>query len=243
MSTRGLRAPALRGYVRNTRRRKMVLDVDLNVPPIENRDQEGTSAHANSQDMEPGQQGGPVPPAPIDVDDLDDDVVISTSRAFAEAKNNSRRNRGSTIVVDVDSEERMSRVASNTRNKRRRVNTNQTIINCDLYINLEGTSNSMFLAHLYAVQGSIGLGECVALSLLKENVQCVKPSPPPPKEPTFNCPVCMGPLVEEMSTKCGHIFCKTCIKAAIAAQGKCPTCRRKVTTMKETIRIYLPRAN
>ncbi|CAL5388048.1 unnamed protein product [Camellia sinensis] len=225
MSTRGLRAPALRGYVRNTRRRKMVLDVDLNVPPIENRDQEGTSAHANSQDMEPGQQGGPVPPAPIDVDDLDDDVVISTSRAFAEAKNNSRRNRGSTIVVDVDSaysiaEERMSRVASNTRNKRRRVNTNQTIINCDLYINLEGTSNSM-----------------------KENVQCVKPSPPPPKEPTFNCPVCMGPLVEEMSTKCGHIFCKTCIKAAIAAQGKCPTCRRKVTTMKETIRIYLPRAN
>ncbi|KAL7263951.1 hypothetical protein ACSBR1_001992 [Camellia fascicularis] len=143
MSTRGLRAPALRGYVRNTRRRKMVLDVDLNVPPSENRDQEGTSAHANSQDMEPGQQGGPVPPAPIDVDDLDDDVVISTSRAFAEAKNNSRRNRGSTIVVDVDSEERMSRVASNTRNKRRRVNTNQTIINCDLYINLEGTSNSM----------------------------------------------------------------------------------------------------
>ncbi|KAF5954618.1 hypothetical protein HYC85_007474 [Camellia sinensis] len=119
-----------------------------------------------------------------------------------------------------DTEERMSRVASNTRNKRRRVNTNQTIINCDLYINLEGTSNSM-----------------------KENVQSVKPSPPPPKEPTFNCPVCMGPLVEEMSTKCGHIFCKTCIKAAIAAQGKCPTCRRKVTTMKETIRIYLPRAN
>ncbi|GMP48578.1 hypothetical protein CsSME_00015882 [Camellia sinensis var. sinensis] len=245
MSTRGLRAPALRGYVRNTRRRKMVLDVDLNVLPIENRDQEGTSAHANSQDMEPGQQGGSVPPAPIDVDDLDDDVVISTSRAFAEAKNNSRRNRGSTIVVDVDSEERMSRVASNTRNKRRRVNTNQTIINCDLYINLEGTSNSMTMKHGYLEEHDVPVPGTYRRMVyrMKENVQCVKPSPPPPKEPTFNCPVCMGPLVEEMSTKCGHIFCKTCIKAAIAAQGKCPTCRRKVTTMKETIRIYLPRAN
>ncbi|KAF8391971.1 hypothetical protein HHK36_022311 [Tetracentron sinense] len=61
-------------------------------------------------------------------------------------------------------------------------------------------------------------------------------SVPPPKEPTFSCPVCMGPLAEEMSTKCGHIFCKNCIKAAIVAQSKCPTCRRKLT-MKDTIRV------
>lgn len=76
----------------------------------------------------------------------------------------------------------------------------------------------------------------------RENVQSVKPvspPPPPPKEPIFKCPICMGPLVEEMSTKCGHVFCKACIKAAISAQGKCPTCRRKVT-IKDTIRIYLP---
>lgn len=63
--------------------------------------------------------------------------------------------------------------------------------------------------------------------------------PPKPIQPTFSCPVCMGTLVEEMSTKCGHIFCKACIKASIAAQGKCPTCRRKIT-MKDTIRVYLP---
>lgn len=74
----------------------------------------------------------------------------------------------------------------------------------------------------------------------RENVQSVKPvPPPPPKEPIFKCPICMGPFVEEMSTKCGHVFCKACIKAAIGAQGKCPTCRRKVT-IKDTIRIYLP---
>lgn len=63
--------------------------------------------------------------------------------------------------------------------------------------------------------------------------------PPPPKEPTFGCPICMGPLNEEMSTKCGHIFCKACIKAAITAQGKCPTCRKRVYP-KDLIRVFLP---
>lgn len=63
--------------------------------------------------------------------------------------------------------------------------------------------------------------------------------PPPPKQPSFSCPICMGPLVEEMSTKCGHIFCKACVKAAITAQGKCPVCRKKVL-MKELIRVFLP---
>ncbi|KAG5567278.1 hypothetical protein RHGRI_002736 [Rhododendron griersonianum] len=206
------RGPPLKGYVSNSRRRKTVLEVDLNVPPSENRDQEGTSAHANFLVVEPS--------APIDVEAFDDDVVISSPRAFAQAKYNSRRRRGRTVVVDVDSviaEERTSGVAPNGRNKRRRVQSN--LINSDLYVNLEVASGSM-----------------------RENVQSVKPvppPPPPPKEPIFKCPICMGPFVEEMSTKCGHVFCKACIKAAIGAQGKCPTCRRKVT-IKDTIRIYLP---
>lgn len=77
----------------------------------------------------------------------------------------------------------------------------------------------------------------------RENVQIAEPSPPkPPKEPTFSCPICMGPLVEEMTTKCGHIFCKSCIKAAITVQGKCPTCRRKVTA-RDIHRVYLPTTN
>ncbi|XP_057474866.1 uncharacterized protein LOC130762982 [Actinidia eriantha] len=218
MSSRGITGTPLRGYVRNSRRRKTVLEVDLSVPPSENRNQVGTSGRANSRDVAPGQQGISVPPAPIDVEAFDDDVVISSPRAFTEAKNNSRRNRGSTVVVDVGSEERIPRVAPSGRYKRRRVSSNQTTINGDLYINLEGTSK-------------------------RENAQSVEPPPPPPpKERIFSCPVCMGPLVEEMSTKCGHIFCKACIKAAIAAQGKCPTCRRKAT-MKDTIRIYLPATN
>ncbi|KZV39074.1 hypothetical protein F511_30447, partial [Dorcoceras hygrometricum] len=68
------------------------------------------------------------------------------------------------------------------------------------------------------------------------------PPPPPPPEPTFNCPICMGPLLEETSTKCGHIFCKVCITKAIAAQHKCPTCRVKITS-KSIFRVYLPATN
>ncbi|KAI3450842.1 hypothetical protein Pfo_007507 [Paulownia fortunei] len=205
----------IRRYTRARSRRRM-LDVDLNaVPPSESRDLEGISNRTRSQDRQVPQEGDATLPPPIDLEAFDDDVIISSPRAFAEAKNNSRRNRGRTIVVDVDTDERSSR------NKRRRVSANQTIINCDLYINLEGSSNSMRKS-----------GQSVALPPSP-------PPPPPPKEPTFSCPVCMGPLVEEMSTKCGHIFCKACIKAAIAAQSKCPTCRRK-TTVKDIFRIYLP---
>ncbi|KAJ4900794.1 RING/U-box superfamily protein [Raphanus sativus] len=50
-----------------------------------------------------------------------------------------------------------------------------------------------------------------------------KPPPPPPEEPKFSCPICMCPFTEETSTKCGHIFCKGCIKTAISRQAKCPT--------------------
>jgi len=207
MSTRAARGATVRGY----RRRKAILDLDLNTaPPSDNRDQEGTSTQVVPNEIETGQLGRSVP-AMIDVEAIDDDVIESSPRAFAEAKNNSRRNGGRTIV-DVDIDER-TRVTQNNRNKRRRAPPNQTIINCDLYINLESGSNSK-----------------------KEGVTKL---PSPPKEPTFSCPICMGPLVEEMSTRCGHIFCKTCIKTAISTQSKCPTCRKNVT-VRELIRIFLP---
>ncbi|XP_018434961.1 uncharacterized protein LOC130504888 [Raphanus sativus] len=72
-----------------------------------------------------------------------------------------------------------------------------------------------------------------------EDVSPTPPPPPPPEEPKFSCPICMCQFTEEMSTKCGHIFCKGCIQMAISKQGKCPTCRKKVT-VKELIRVFLP---
>lgn len=199
----------LRGY----RRRKTLLD--LNVPPIEGREQEGTSTQAAIQGAEARPHS--VTPAAIDVEAFDDDVIESSPMAFAVAKDNAQRTRGQNVVVDVDTG-RTSRFTHNYRNsKRRRAQSNQTIVNCDLYINLESSSSST-----------------------REHVQPLQaPLPPPPKEVTFNCPICMGPLVEETSTRCGHIFCKTCIKAAIAAQAKCPTCRKRIT-VKELIRVFLP---
>ncbi|KAF8391972.1 hypothetical protein HHK36_022312 [Tetracentron sinense] len=226
MSTRGLRRPII-GYVRESRRRKIVLDVDLNDTPLgENSALEGTSTHVGLQEVQAIQQGGALPPATIDVEAIDDEVVISSPRSFAEASNKSRRNNEVMVVLDDDlevhqhhSEEPTTRLALNSYNRRRRALPNRTITNCDLTITLEVSNKTK--------------GKNVM------NPPEPPQSVPPPKEPTFSCPVCMGPLAEEMSTKCGHIFCKNCIKAAIVAQSKCPTCRRKLT-MKDTIRVYLP---
>ncbi|KAI4356367.1 hypothetical protein L6164_000396 [Bauhinia variegata] len=204
---------AVRGAaVRSYRRRKTALDLDLNrVPPSENHEQEGTSNQMEPQVVQAGQQPHSEQPAFIDVEAIDDDVVESSPMAFAEAKTNARRNRGRIIVDLVNSEDRV-RVNNNNRNKRRRDSTSEAI-NCEIYINLESSSSSMR--------------------------KYVTMEPEPPKEPVFNCPICMGPLVEEMSTRCGHIFCKNCIKAAICVQNKCPTCRKKVT-VKQLIRVFLP---
>ncbi|KAK4756546.1 hypothetical protein SAY87_006673 [Trapa incisa] len=80
------------------------------------------------------------------------------------------------------------------------------------------------------------------------NLKCSRSSLVPEKKPSlpedssFSCPICMGPLVEETSTRCGHIFCKACIRTAITAQPKCPTCRKKVT-VRGLIRVFLPATN
>ncbi|KAL1822824.1 hypothetical protein ACET3Z_009602 [Daucus carota] len=42
----------------------------------------------------------------------------------------------------------------------------------------------------------------------------------PQKKLEFTCPVCLGPIVQEMSTKCGHVFCKDCITQSTATQVK-----------------------
>ncbi|CAH1431933.1 unnamed protein product [Lactuca virosa] len=138
-------------YARGGRRRK-VLDVDLNdTPPNEDHEQvEGSS-----------------PPVPIDVEELDDDVIISSPRAFEQARNSSRRIARRTSVIDVESEE-----VGNHRNQRRRVQPEPQVLSGGLYVIWEGSSSSM-------------------------EERASLPSLPPPPEPTFNCPVCMGPLVEE----------------------------------------------
>ncbi|GKU86025.1 hypothetical protein SLEP1_g612 [Rubroshorea leprosula] len=211
MSTQELRGPPLRGF---RRRRNLP---DLNIPPTESRDQGGSSTQNLFQEVQTSQPAQPVQLALIDVEAIDDDVIESSPRSFAEAKNNSRRSCGGNIIVDLDSDRTTildsGRISDNNRPRRRRIPTSHPVINCKQYINLE--------------------------SSIQSKTQNVAEPPVPPKEPTFTCPICLGSLVEEMSTRCGHIFCKSCIKAALAVQAKCPTCRKRVT-VKELIRVFLP---
>ncbi|MBA0822309.1 hypothetical protein Goarm_019117 [Gossypium armourianum] len=95
MNTIESRGPSLRGY----QWRKVVLD--LNAPPCEIIEQEGTSEQVGLKEVA-CQPVHPASPATIDVEVIDDDVTESSATAFAEAKNNSRRSSGRT-VVDLDS--------------------------------------------------------------------------------------------------------------------------------------------
>ena len=61
-----------------------MLNVDLNAAlPAENRDQEETPIHVAPGNTTDGLRGASVTPAAIDVEALDDDVIISSPRAFA----------------------------------------------------------------------------------------------------------------------------------------------------------------
>ncbi|KAI8005099.1 E3 ubiquitin-protein ligase RNF4 [Camellia lanceoleosa] len=151
----------------------------------------------------------------------DDEVVICSPRSFAEAK--ARRNRGVIEVIDAESDFQRGcselRLFLESNNRCRRGPPKHTSVDNDCCVNLENNEKTK----------SKNVSEAPGVSQ----------SVPPPKAPGFSCPVCMGPFVEETSTKCGHIFCKMCIYAAIAVQNKCPTCRRKIK-VKDTFRIYLP---
>ncbi|XP_010442308.1 PREDICTED: LON peptidase N-terminal domain and RING finger protein 3 [Camelina sativa] len=195
---------------RGNRRRKAV--IDLNAVP---GDQEGTSASSvrAPTTLPPVVESQPVP-TPIDVDAIEDDVIESSASAFAEAKSKSRNARRRSLMVDVESGG-TTRVPANLSNKRRRIPSSEPIIDCE--------------------HASVNVVEVDMLSRLSRS----KAPAPPPEEPKFTCPICMCAFTEEMSTKCGHIFCKGCIKTAISRQAKCPTCRKKVTA-KELIRVFLP---
>ncbi|THU56072.1 hypothetical protein C4D60_Mb11t13410 [Musa balbisiana] len=239
MSSMNTLRPSTRGAtmsVRDDISGKMVLNLDLNFPPLECWLAEGTSGSRHPWisitqigDAIESQQGSTAPPSDrlnnsiIDLESIEDEVVtLASSRGFPQGRDSFRRSQPVIVVPDEDlginyrrAEQRVARSSSNTRNKRARSSTSQTIINCDLYPDLE-----------------------------QDPIAKRKKSKPEPvvltrKEPTFTCPVCLHALVDASSTICGHIFCLQCIKSSIQAQKKCPTCRRKLT-MSSFHRVYFP---
>merc|ERR1712181_77258 len=67
---------------------------------------------------------------------------------------------------------------------------------------------------------------------------------PAPSPPPMQCPVCFDSLQSllpprtALSTKCGHLYCSSCLPAALQASGCCPTCRKRVR-MSDPIRPFL----
>ncbi|RDB19496.1 hypothetical protein Hypma_013604 [Hypsizygus marmoreus] len=42
----------------------------------------------------------------------------------------------------------------------------------------------------------------------------------------ISCPICLTNPKNASSTRCGHLFCTSCIEHAIEMSGVCPTCRK-----------------
>ncbi|KAE8076289.1 hypothetical protein FH972_014951 [Carpinus fangiana] len=205
---------------RDSERRRMVLDLDLNYPPPD----ENTAALIDLQDVRPWENEHSQREALLNAEFIDEEVVVISPRKFAEAKNNSQRNRSqrSCGVVDrlhepAEACSHVSELAALSHIKHR-TSRGKAVVNWELYMNTEVTDK-----------------------IKKSNVSVLH-SEPQHERPIFSCAICMGQLIEETSTKCGHIFCKKCIEVAIATQHKCPTCRHKLRK-RDIFRVYLPTAS
>jgi hypothetical protein len=46
----------------------------------------------------------------------------------------------------------------------------------------------------------------------------------------LECPICLGVMVDAVSTTCGHKFCRLCLKMSLKAKPECPMCRTACST-------------
>ncbi|CAI0380289.1 unnamed protein product [Linum tenue] len=148
---------------------------------------------------------------------IDDEIAVISPRTFAQAKCNSTRN----IVRRLD--EGFGEAAPS-------------------FFNAGTTMCERCKRNTPEVDGELLLELGISNKKAK-NVHGVICPVPAPKESIFSCPVCMSDLIEPTSTKCGHIFCKECLRKSLASSNKkCPTCRQKVGR-RGIFRVYLPITN
>ncbi|BBG93382.1 RING/U-box superfamily protein, partial [Prunus dulcis] len=197
-----------------------IIDLDLNYPPP--NENMALTGSLGLQVQGIGHYQGQATAA---ADFVDDEVVIISPRKFAEATNNSRRNpsRRSRRVIEGLSE------------------------GAEFYTRLSELTNFRAFSQLGASNWEVSVN--VDVRNKPEYAATNVPMPPVvpqseflPESPGFTCAICIGQLIEETSTKCGHIFCKKCIEKAIATQHKCPTCRHKLRK-RDILRIYLPNSS
>ncbi|XP_058760847.1 uncharacterized protein LOC131634211 [Vicia villosa] len=225
----------------SNRRRKTNLLLDLD--------------NISSEESSPGEGLSETIHVPINyLEETDDDVVECSPRAFAQAVANARRTRRRvTIDLSLECQPMPTPVMHYRQNIENPTMPSENIVN--------PTITTSVMHYTENITGPIGQNNINLGAIINEaendkrtpetNKEVSKPKIPeiePPKEtaplnePILNCPICMEGFVEEMSTTCGHIFCKTCIKRAISRQRKCPTCRKNLAS-RGLRRVFLPSSN
>lgn len=57
----------------------------------------------------------------------------------------------------------------------------------------------------------------------------------------FSCPLCLEAPKENSATRCGHLFCTSCIRTALSMKKMCPVCR-EFAQPRQLRKIYLSAA-
>nr|XP_053616866.1 E3 ubiquitin-protein ligase RNF4-like [Plodia interpunctella] len=66
-------------------------------------------------------------------------------------------------------------------------------------------------------------------------------SPKKTKKSVLECPICWDDMLNKplASTKCGHVFCKKCLKKSLKTMKRCPKCRQSLNGNKAFHPLYL----
>lgn len=210
------------------------MDFDLNCPPPDECIDHPAGPHEEAAQYSNHYQGHPMGNPEV----ADEDIAIISPRKFAEARKNFRRihveSSCSVAIRRNDNTEVYGSLSDVTswppftiwqpltisNNVSRQ---EQPTHNLDLRLSCESSSRA-----IKATDIDIPCALAKSSSII-----------PPAAAPSLRCAICIEPLVEETTTKCGHVFCRNCIETAIATQHRCPICRRKLRK-RDIIRIYLP---
>jgi len=188
----------------------------------------------------------------IVVDDEDDDVLVSSPRSFAQAKSNLVRLQPRRLPrqtrVQVQDDPLELRLGPGGPSAFRIRSMTQFSGTPPLPVR-RGRPVRPTIDLTTPSKASLG-DDCVVLpdkplfdkaqSRKRKEIARVEPPKEVEKEKELKlmCAICLDSMKMESSTVCGHIFCQSCIRGAISAQKKCPTCRRKLA-MKDVHRIYI----
>ncbi|XP_011022394.1 PREDICTED: polyadenylation factor subunit 2-like isoform X2 [Populus euphratica] len=165
-----------------------------------------------------------------DVEVIDDDIAIISPNTFDQARKKARRNPDAEVRENIN-------IANQAGSVSQLPGSSQAVPPSQF----PGSSQAVPPPQFPGSSQTLPPPQLSKLSLTvpPPHFSGLSQTGPPPPAPVFCCPICMDEMKEATSTKCGHVFCKSCIEKALAVQKKCPTCRMKCIA-KSIFRIFLP---